>query len=244
MSPELSVDRTSELADVVAELARMLAAEFDVVDLLDRVAGHCVSLLHAHEAGVVLTDHTGTLTVVAATSEQARFLELFQLQRQSGPCLESVRRGEPVDAPDLAARAASWPDFAAYAQREGYRSVHATPLNTPTATIGALNIFSKQVLRLEPTDLKIAQALAELGTVAVLHRQAVTRAEEVAGQLQKALSSRVIIEQAKGKLSEQGNIDTGEAFAVLRGFARRHQRQLSATARAVVEGHLSLDDMK
>jgi GAF domain-containing protein len=130
----------------------MLAAEFDVVDLLDRLAGHSVSLLGAHEAGVVLTDDTGTLRVVAATSEQARFLELFQLQRRSGPCLECVQRGEPIAAPDLAAHADGWPDFAGYAQREGYRSVHATPLNTPTATIGALNIFSKHPLRLEPTD--------------------------------------------------------------------------------------------
>jgi hypothetical protein len=133
----------------------MLAAEFDVVDLLDRLAGHSVSLLGAHEAGVVLTDDTGTLRVVAATSEQARFLELFQLQRRSGPCLECVQRGEPIAAPDLAAHADGWPDFAGYAQREGYRSVHATPMNTPTATIGALNIFSKHPLRLEPTAVLV-----------------------------------------------------------------------------------------
>jgi hypothetical protein len=109
--------------------------------------------------------------------------------------------------------------------------VYATPLYTPTATIGALNLFSKHVLRLGPTDLKIAQVLADVGSVAVLHRQTVTRAEQVTSQLQKALNSRVIIEQAKGKLSQQGNIDTGEAFVALRRYARSHQQQLSATAR-------------
>jgi transcriptional regulator with GAF, ATPase, and Fis domain len=221
----------------------MLAAEFDVLDLLDRLAGHCVSLLGAHQAGVLLTDDTGTLTVMAATSEQARFLELFQLQRESGPCLECVQRGEPVAVPDLAAHAERWPDFAGYAQREGYRAVHATPLNTPTATIGALNLFSRHTLHLEPTDLKIAHALAEVGSVAILHRQTVTRSEQVTSQLRKALDSRVIIEQAKGKLSQQGNIDTGAAFTALRGYARRHQQQLSDTAHAVIEGHLTLHDM-
>jgi GAF domain-containing protein len=146
--------------------------------------------------------------------------------------------------PDLDTHGHRWPEFSDYARAQGYRSVHATPLTVPNQTIGALNLFANQPSSLHPTDLKIAEALADLGAVAVVYQRALLRSEQVAEQLRGALDSRAVIEQAKGKHAQQGSLDMGAAFDTLRRYTRTNNLKLSATAHAVVEGTLTLDQMR
>jgi GAF domain-containing protein len=237
-------DRTPELAEAFVELTGIMAAGYDIVDLLDCLLEHCVRLLDVDEAALVLADGADAIKVAASTSEQTRFLELFQLQIDSGPCLDCFHSGESVTVPDLDTHSHRWPEFSDYARRQGYRSVHATPLKVPGQTIGALNLFANRPSALHPTAVKIAQAFADVGAVAVVYRRALLRSEQVSEQLRGALDSRVVIEQAKGKLAQQGSLDMGAAFAILRQYTRSNNQKLSATARAVVEGTLALDQMR
>ena len=188
--------------------------------------------------GVLLADREGRLQTVAASDEQARALELFQLQADDGPCPECYRTQDSVDSPDLGLDRDRWPTLAPHALAEGFRAVHACPLRLREQTVGALNLFSRGT-RLFPTeDIHLAQALAEVATISVLRERALTGTSELAAQLQGALESRVLIEQAKGMLAERSRIDLGAAFTLLRGHARRHGRRLSDVAGDVVTGTL------
>jgi GAF domain-containing protein len=234
-------DWAAELAQVFAELAGALANGYDVVELLDRLVQHCVYLLAVDAAGLVLADAGGALKVMAATSEQARFLEVLQLHDDSGPCLDCHRTGQPVNVDDLTAEAGRWPGLADTAQHDGYRGVHAVPLRLQEQTLGAMNLFNIEPGGLSGTDRSIAQALAEVATVAILSQRTIRHSSNVAEQLQTALDSRVVIEQAKGVLAHQGGLAMADAFAVLRRYARRNNRRITDCARAVVDSTLTLD---
>jgi GAF domain-containing protein len=241
---EVASDRAGELAQAFAELAGALANGYDVVELLDRLIQHCVHLLEVDAAGLVLADSRGALQVMVSTNEQVRFLEVLQLHADSGPCLDAYHTGGPVNADDLAADGGRWPALANTAQHGGYRAVHAVPLKFQDHTLGAMNLFSIEPQSLGSTEQTIAQALAEVATVAILGQRTLRRSERVAEQLQTALNSRVIIEQAKGMLAQQGGgLAMADAFAVLRHYARRNNRRLTEAARAVVDATLTLDLM-
>jgi GAF domain-containing protein len=237
------LDRTGDLAQAFLELGSALANGFDVVDLLDRLIQYCVQLLAADAAGLVLADVSGALRVMAATSEQARFLEVLQLHVNSGPCLDCYHSGRPVTVPNLAATGGHWPVLARSVESGGYRAVHAVPLAFQNQTLGAMNLFNSEPTALNSTDQTIARALTEMATVAILGQRALRRSEQVAEQLQNALNSRVVIEQAKGMLAQQGGLDTGAAFAVLRRHVRGHNQRLTEAAHAVVDGTLTLEAM-
>jgi GAF domain-containing protein len=227
---------TELLSDTFVELADTMVADFDVIDFLHLLTGRSVALLAASAAGVVLADPRGELRVAAASTEQAGLLELFQLQNDQGPCLECFRTGLPVTAAGLAGPAPRWPRFAAAATRAGFAAVEALPMRLRDQVIGALNLFRAEPGPLEPADLRIAQALADVATIGLLHERNVRRRETVAEQLQAALTSRVIIEQAKGKLAERLSIDMDRAFALIRDYARNSNQLLTDVARDFVTG--------
>jgi GAF domain-containing protein len=235
--------RAAELARAFVELAGALANGYDVVELLDRLVQHCVHLVAVDAAGLVLTDASGALQVMAATSEPARFLEVLQLHADSGPCLDCYRTGRPVNVDDLTLERGRWPGLADTARADGYRAVHAVPLRFQEQTLGAMNLFSIKPGGLEVTDHSIAQALAEVATVAILGQRTIRHSVEVAEQLQTALDSRVVIEQAKGVLAHQGGLAMADAFDVLRRYARRNNKRVTDCARAVVDSTLTLDAM-
>ena len=232
------------LAEAFVALADTLVADFDVIDLLHRLAADCVDLLTVDAAGLLLSDQRGNLRVVASSSEQVRLLELFQLQTDEGPCLDCVRSGLPVTATDPADMGKRWPRFTVEAGRAGFRTVHALPMRLRSETIGALNLFHAESGPLAVDDLKVAQALADVATIGILQERTIRDSQVLAEQLQTALNSRVIIEQAKGALSERGGIDMAEAFVLLRAHARRHNQRLSDVARAVVEGSIPIDGLR
>jgi transcriptional regulator with GAF, ATPase, and Fis domain len=224
------------LSDTFVELADTMIAEFDVIDFLHLLTDRSVALLGASAAGVVLADPRGELRVAAASSEEAGLLELFQLQNDQGPCLDCFRTGRPVTADDLTGPCQRWPRFAEAAARSGFRTVEALPMRLRDQVIGALNLFRAEPGPIDPADLRIGQALADVATIGLLHERNVRRREAVAEQLQAALNSRVVIEQAKGKLAERLSVDMDRAFNMLRDYARNTNQHLTDVARTLVEG--------
>jgi GAF domain-containing protein len=237
--------RENLVARAFVSLADTLVDEYDVIDLLDRLVGYSVELLAADAAGIVLADARGRLRAVAASSEDAQLMELLQLQSDQGPCLDCVRSGSPVNVIDLTVAAAAdrWPVFAAaVADSAAFRSVHALPLRLRGEAIGALNLFHRQPGPLPPVDLSLGQALADVATIGILSERAVRHSEIVNEQLKSALNSRVIIEQAKGVLTQRGNLSMDAAFNRLRSYARSRNLRLSEVARQVVETDI-VDDV-
>jgi hypothetical protein len=186
-------------------------------------------------AGVVLADPRGELRVAAASSDAAGLMELFQIQNDQGPCLDCFRTGQPVTAADLTGPDQQWPRFAAAATTAGFRAVEALPMRLRDEVIGALNLFRAGPGPLGPAELRIGQALADVATIGLLQERNVRRTETVAEQLQAALNSRVIIEQAKGKLAERLSVDMDRAFGLLREYARNSHQRLTDVARDFVD---------
>ncbi|MFF1447302.1 GAF and ANTAR domain-containing protein [Streptomyces sp. NPDC058274] len=224
------------LAKTFVELADNLVADFDLIDFLRLLTDRCVSMLDASAAGVLLADRDGKLRVMAASDEQVRLLELFQLQNDEGPCLECFRTGTPVIVPDLVREVGRWPRFATAAHRSGFGAVQALPMRLRDETVGALNLFRATPGPFDPSGTPIAQALADVATISLLQQRSSQRSTVLNEQLQTALNSRVLIEQAKGKLAERQNVDMERAFTALRGYARAHNRRLSDVARAFIDG--------
>lgn len=223
------------LAEALVNLADTLVDDYDLIDLLDRLTDYCVRLLPVDAAGLVLSDQRGHLRVVSSSTEQARVVELFELEANEGPCLESVRTKLPVTTADLRDDIERWPRFAEQAVREGFRSIYALPMRLRSETIGALNLFRTHPGQMPETDVRIGKALADMATIGILHQQAVQRADVLAEQLQSALNSRVIIEQAKGVISGRSELDMAQSFALLRSHARDSNERLAELALAVVE---------
>jgi transcriptional regulator with GAF, ATPase, and Fis domain len=228
------------LSRTFVQLADSLVDEFDLIELLTLLSHRCVDLFQAGAAGILLADQRGNLQVVAASTEQARLLELFQLQNDEGPCLECFSTGVAITVQDLSS-VGRWPLFAPEAWAAGYRGVCAFPLRLRDAVIGTLNIFMIDPVALEEQDLQICQALADVATIAILQQKAVKVAENLSEQLQHALDSRVAIEQAKGILAERFHLEMTDAFTRLRRFARSSNQRLSDVASAVVLGQVVLD---
>ena len=226
--------REQELADTFVMLADSLVEDYDIVDLLDRLAAACVRLLGVTAAGLLLHDQQGHLAVVASSSEETRLLEIFQLQNDEGPCLECVRTGAAVVSGDLQADRVRWPLFASFALEAGFRSVAALPLRLREQTIGGLNLFGGRAGPVSPEDQRLAQALADVATIGILQQRSAQRSTVLAEHLQRALNSRVVIEQARGVLAERNGMSMQEAFDSLRLYSRDHNIKLTNLAVAVV----------
>ncbi|GAA4758775.1 GAF domain-containing protein [Modestobacter marinus] len=228
--------REELIADALLELSDALVEDFEVSNLLHRLVDHALELLDADAAGIMLADSSGTLQVVASNSHAVELLELYELQVGSGPCLDCFRTGQPVTPPDLATVRAWWPDFAPRVEAAGYASAQAVPMRLRDEVIGAFNIFRTREGALVDRDLRLARALADVATVALITDRTLTARQLVASQLQGALSSRVLLEQAKGMLAERAGISVDRAFTVMRDHARRHGRGLREVAGDVVSG--------
>jgi GAF domain-containing protein len=221
-------------------LADSMADGYDVIELLTRLADHSVALLAADAAGIVLADPNGVLCSVASSSEDARTAELMQLQAAEGPCLDCYRTAQPVEVLDLREASIRWPAFvAAVADGPLFRSVHAVPLRFRGEAIGALNLFGNRCGSMPPDDLQLAQALADVATIAILRERTIRRSEDLNVQLQAALNSRVVIEQAKGVLAQHTGMNMDRVFSFMRAYARSNNESLTDVARALTERTLA-----
>jgi GAF domain-containing protein len=227
-------NREQALARTFVGLADTLVADYDVVELLDQLVEASVALLGVTAAGLLLDDQKGSLALVASSSEGTRLLEIFQLQTNEGPCLDCVRTGKAVTSADLEADRDRWPVFVPEALAAGFRSVTAVPLRLRAETIGGLNMFSDTATLLADDDRDLAQALADVATIGILQQRSAHRTSVLAEQLQHALNSRVVIEQAKGVIADRDQVSMDVAFATLRKHARDHNLKLGDVAFAVV----------
>lgn len=225
---------TERLSDVFVEVADTLVDEFDLVDFLHNLTDRASSICDAQAVGILLADQHDELQFMAASTEDGKFLELLQLQNSEGPCLDCFRTREPVVNSDLASATERWPVFAPQALAAGFGSVHAIPMRLRNQVIGTLNIFGGVTERFNESDVRIVQALADVATIAILQERSVQRAETLTEQLQGALNSRIVIEQAKGALSKIRGVDIDEAFGLLRAYARENQLHLADVGRAVL----------
>jgi GAF domain-containing protein len=225
------------------DVADTLVADFDVADFLNLLTRRCVELFDTAQAGLMLVDDRGALRLAASSSGSMRDLEVFEVQHDEGPCVDSLRNGTPVASEDLTDDLDRWPRFAPEAVRVGFRSAYALPMRLRDRTIGSLNLLRHTPGPLDDRDLTAMQALADVATIGLLQQRAADDARLLAEQLQQALESRVVIEQAKGVLAQHAGLSMDAAFEALRAYSRSSSRRLSDVARAVTARTIPLDDV-
>jgi GAF domain-containing protein len=224
---------TARVAEIFVEVADTLTDDFDLIEFLQSVAASTSDLVDARATGLLLADRHGRLRLMAASDERAEQLEIFQVQALEGPCQDCYRGGQPVVNADLASAGDRWPRFAPMAVAAGYRSVHAFPMRLRGRVIGALNLFGTESGEMDPEDVRVVQALADIATIGLLQERALRRGEVLSEQLQAALDSRITIEQAKGALAQIHGCSTDEAFERMRSYARAQRLRLGDVAEAV-----------
>jgi signal transduction protein with GAF and PtsI domain len=225
--------RETRVLDAVVSIVDNLLEDFDVVDLLTGLTERCAELLDVEAAGFLLADPMDRLRLLAATSEEARELELFQLQADEGPCVECYTTGLPVSVADIQQEEERWPRFVPAAVEAGFASVHAVPMRAAGIVLGALGLFGSRTGELNEADLLVGQTLTHVACVAILQGHAPTPST-VMPQLRAALTSRVIVEQAKGLLREMLGVSVEEAFHLLRTYARATGEHLTDLARTLM----------
>jgi GAF domain-containing protein len=230
--------REAAIVQALVDMADTLVDDYDTVDVLTVLTERNVDLLGVSAAGVMLVSPEGHLRVVASSSETMHILELLEIQAQEGPCLDAFRTGLATGQESLGVDSTRWPTFSAAALEAGFRSIFALPLRLRDMTIGALNLFSVDIEPMAEQDVIVARAFADLATISILRHRATTEAQVLNEQLSNALTSRIVIEQAKGVISERAGVDLVEAFARLRGFARGRNLLLTDVARMAIDGSL------
>ena len=233
----------ARISETLVDLADTLVSDYDLQDYLDRLLSRSVAALGADAGGVMLSlsgSDSQELSLLACTDEDARVVELLELQRKEGPCVDSHRLGIPVVEHDLS-QSDRWPHFAPVAMDRGFHAVYAFPMRLRDSVIGALNLFREEPGAVDADEVRAAQAMADMATIGILQHRAVEDARVLAGQLQRALNSRVVIEQAKGVLAERLGCDVDHAFQVLRRYARNTNQRIRAVAAAVIAGDLTAE---
>jgi len=228
------------LARAFVRLADTLADEFDIVEFLQGLSADSVEIIGAGAASVMLADARGELRLVASSEERMRLLELFEIQSAQGPCLDAFGTGRAVQASGAETHA-RWPAFAPRASEAGFHALCAVPMKAHAAIIGALNLFRGSDQPFSDADLEIARAMAQVATIALIQERAIRERSMLAGQLQAALRSRIVIEQAKGMLAEHLSTTVDEAFQLLNRYARDHNRRLTEVARDVADRKIRHD---
>jgi GAF domain-containing protein len=236
----IEATRSELLFDAFTTLADTLVAGYDVIDLLQSLVEYCHDLLDVDSAGILLLNSQDELEVGASTSEANTLVEIMQLDADAGPCLEAFRTRTVVSVPDIDAGSDRWPAFSATARAQGIASVYAIPLRLRQTTIGTLNLMHNEPGEINPHDIRAAQALADVATIGILQERTIRDASTIRDQLQQALSSRILIEQAKGVVAETRTLSMDAAFDQIRAYARARQLPLSTVARQLVTREIRL----
>jgi GAF domain-containing protein len=240
----MTIVSAQRLATIFVEVADTLVDEFDLIDFLHMLTDRAASLVDAAAVGIVLADPRGRLEFMAGSNENVTLLELFQLQNHEGPCLEAFRTGHPVINVDLGAAGGRWPRFAPRATALGFQAVHAFPLRLRQQVIGAMNVFGvTKGGDFHDTDVAVMQALADVAAIGLIQERAIRRGEVLTEQLQGALNSRVVIEQAKGAVAQARGVSVDEAFASIRSYARSNNRRLTDVAHTIVAGPATAEQL-
>ena len=237
------VSREIRIAQVFVQLADTLVGDFDVAELMLQLADACIELLEVDAAGLMLIDATGGLRLVASAPDMMHDLEVFELQSDEGPCLDTIRTGKAVINVDVHQARERWPRFTTEALAAGIRSTHALPLRLRGELIGAVNLFSKAEQNLSHGDVALGQALADVATISLLQQRTGRDHSILAEQLQVALNTRILIEQAKGILAEHTGLHPAETSKYIRTYARKHSQPLQSVAWQVIKGRLAATEL-
>lgn len=235
-----SSSREARLNAAFVMVADTLTADYHVADLLHTLVTECVEIVAAQAGGLMLVDAHGNLQLLASTSERADVVEVLQLDAGAGPCVDCFRTGLAVSVPDIATSDGRWPAFRTASLEQGFRSVHATPMQLRGEVIGAMNLFGNKSGELSPRDAAAAQALADVATIGILQERVAAHSQVISEQLQRALDGRILIEQAKGAVSQAHGVTMDQAFSELRAYARNHNLKLRAVCEAVTQRTLDV----
>jgi len=230
------INREHWLGTTLVELADFLTSQIDEAEYAHGVAERLAELLSSAEIGVLIAGESGQLTPVAASTPGARDLSLLEAHNGTGPCTRSYRTGQPLLNQSMEALAVTWPEFAAVGRDAGVTHVSALPMRRRHQTIGAIGVLEAGPAQLTAADAGLAQTVVEAATVSILQQRALRDSARKCEQLQSALDSRVVIEQAKGAVAARLSITPEAAFELLRSYARRHNRTLVDVAGETLRG--------
>ncbi|MFJ3383483.1 MULTISPECIES: ANTAR domain-containing protein [unclassified Curtobacterium] len=236
----MAATREHRLVETFVALTDTLVDDYDLVDLLQNLVETAVDLFDASAAGILLVNQQQELEVLASTSERSSFVGLLQLNAGEGPCVECFATGRAVSVRNPEEMRRRWPTFATASAQSGYASVHAIPMRLRDTTLGSLNLFRGTEGVLNAEDALAAQALTDVATISILQQRTLEHATLAQDQLQRALDSRILIEQAKGFVAHTHQVDMEAAFAMIRQYARAHREPLADVARALIERRLDL----
>jgi GAF domain-containing protein len=226
--------REERINAAFVKVADTLMDSYDILDLLSTLVHECTDLLDVQAGGLLIASGSGTLELVASTSEEAEFVEIMQLAAGEGPCIECYRTGVAVSIPDIQAVDSRWPEFSRAALQNGFRSVHATPMRLRGRVIGTMNLLGTGVGVLDARDAALAQALADVAIIGILQERSLRDPLIIAEQLHLALDTRMLVEQAKGVLMHTRSMSMDTAFNSLREHARVTQSPLRVVAEGVI----------
>ncbi|MET9291107.1 GAF and ANTAR domain-containing protein [Streptomyces sp. NPDC003077] len=234
--------REQQLTEAFVQLADTLADDFDPLGLFHRLVSHCVTLLDTDAAGVLMADGRGRLRTMGVSSDEAALMELLQLHAGVGPCVDCYHAGHRVDVDDLTRERDRWPGLAPFALDAGFRAVHALPLRLHERTIGTLGLFRTRPGPLAPEDERLAQALADVAALALLHWSSEpTRPEDILTRTQSAIAVKGTLDIAKGMIAEYARVPVAEAGVILRHYAQSHHVRLADVAEGLVQRTLRLE---
>ncbi len=219
--------------------ARVLLGPYELGTVLYQLTDQVVDLLGVDGAGVSLTHDDERLTFVTATDANITAVEETQLANGHGPCHEAFRTGSVVAVDDLADET-RWDEYRAFAIEHGIRAVAGIPMPVGDQRIGALNLYRHTAGPWSQEDLDAAQLLADMASGYILNATQLDESRTLTTQLQHALDSRIVVEQAKGVIAERHDITVHQAFEILRAEARGTGTRVHAVCTRVVEGELDL----
>ena len=229
-----------DIGTVLADFARAMADQAGPREILQRMGDSCTDLLPVYGVGVLIRSASGGMEVATANTPEGQAAEDLEVELLEGPCTDCLASGEQLAVPDLEAVADRYPRFVPRALDVGIRAIHAIPLIVRTEQIGSMDVIALEKVDLSANDLATAQLIADVTMSYLANSRAFEEKSKLAEQLQYALDSRVVIEQAKGKLSERRGVTVSAAFEDLRRYARSNQLKLHDVASAVVRGDLDL----
>jgi GAF domain-containing protein len=230
--------REARASAAFVALADTLVSNFDLVELLHTLIDACTDLLDTEAGGLLLSDANGQLQLMASSIEDVDLVEVVQLSAEAGPCWDCFMTGSPITVADIEKDGGSWPQFQSAALQQGFRSMHATPMRLRGRIVGTMNLFHSQPGALSDQDIALAQSLTDVATIAILQARTARHAEELNAQLQAALDSRIVVEQAKGLLAHSLDVSMDEAFRLLRAQARSGRESIHSVAAAVAARRL------
>jgi GAF domain-containing protein len=225
--------RETRINSAFVTVADTLTTDFDVVDLLHTLVEQCTEILDADAGGLMLMNPNGELQLMTSTSDSADYVEGMQLDSASGPCIECFSTGAAISVPNIQSSGGKWPAFQKAAMQNGFHSAHATPVRLRGQIIGTMNLFGSKRGALSESDAAVAQALADVATIGILHERVAREGPILAEQLHRALDSRIFIEQAKGMIAHSRSITMDAAFAVLRNHARNKNLTIRSVAKEI-----------